>query len=57
MKEGFPPNLMEKVRALCQDSDVQIRKMMVNDVIEKICCAIGPEKTEIYLFEKVIYIL
>jgi hypothetical protein len=44
---------MEKVRALCQDSDIEIRKLMANEVLERICFSIGPEKTEIYILEKV----
>ena len=53
MKNNFPSNLMEKVRSLCQDTDVQIRKIMVTDVLERIAFAIGTERTEIYLLEKV----
>lgn len=46
---------MEKVRALCQDSDIEIRKLMANEVLEKICFSIGSDKTEIYLLEKVFF--
>ncbi len=53
MRNNFPSNLMEKVRSLCQDTDAQIRKIMVTDVLERIAFAIGTEKTEIYLLEKV----
>lgn len=44
---------MEKVRALCQDSDIEIRKVMANEVLEKLCFSIGHDKIELYLLEKV----
>jgi len=45
--------MIERVRGLCQDSDIEIRKIMADEVLEKICFSIGTEKTEIYILEKV----
>ncbi len=53
IKAKFKGQLLEKARTLCQDNEVNVRKIMVTEVIEKICRAIDADSLEFDMLEKV----
>jgi len=52
-KNRISMNLVEIARQLCQNVDVEIRKIMVDEVLGKLCYAIEIELMEPMIFEKI----
>lgn len=45
--------MFEKSRVLCLDHDIEVRKIMANEVIKKICKNIPADQIEMHLLDKV----
>lgn len=52
-KDKIKGPLFDKARILCQDPDIEIRKVMAQEVLLKICNNISTELLEVYMLEKV----
>lgn len=54
MTANYNPQVLEKARTLCQDHDVEVRKVMAGEVLMSICSVIPSDMFELDIYEKVI---
>ena len=40
MKNNYNPMILEKARVLCQDHDVEVRKIMAGEVLVAVCAVL-----------------
>lgn len=52
-KDKIKGTLFERSRILCQDHDIEVRKILAREVMFKICCNISSDQIEMHLLDKV----
>jgi hypothetical protein len=53
LKDQIKGSLFDRARSLCQDSEIEVRKIMATEVLYKICSTISTDLLETYMLEKV----
>jgi serine/threonine-protein phosphatase 4 regulatory subunit 4 len=54
MKNNYNSQILEKARVLCQDHEVEVRKIMASEVLGSICSVIPSDMFDLDIYEKVI---
>lgn len=54
MKQNYNSQILEKARVLCQDHDIEVRKIMASEVLEQICQVIPLDMFDMDIYEKII---
>ena len=57
MGTKFQGRVFDRARMLCQDSEIDIRKVMTTEVLQKICAAVGNGVTESMLYDKIMELI
>ena len=53
MKSKFTSGLVQKLRKLCEDHDVEIRKIIVVEVLEEVCKVVSQDTIEFDILAKI----
>ena len=56
-KDKIKGTLFERSRILCQDHDIEVRKIMAREVLFKLCCNISSDQIEMHLLDKVLQLV
>lgn len=54
LKDKVKGPLFDRARILCQDTEIEVRKVMAKEVLLKICESISTDLLETYVLEKVL---